>query len=108
MAIKSTRLDTTETTVYTSSGNSAITVIYFCNTATGPLSINVHAVPAGYTASADNLMYYSVQIAPTDTFVIDTERLVLDASDSIVALVSAGTVGPTDPSVIATVSYMDI
>ena len=85
MTIKNTTLGTAATTIYTSSGETALTTMYFCNTSPGELTFNIYAVPAGDTAGPSNIIYYALQIAPTDTFVLDAERLILEDGDSIVA-----------------------
>lgn len=108
MAIKSTQLDSTATTIYTSSGNSAVTVVYFCNVTPTPLAINFYAVPAGQQADVGNMIYHAVQIAPSDTFVVDTERLVLDANDYLVANVVSASPVSIGNTVVSTISYMDI
>jgi hypothetical protein len=102
MSIQSTVLDTTATTIYTSSGTSAVTVMYFCNTNPGALTFNIYAVPNGYSAGDTNIIYYAVQIAAQDTYVIDTERLLLDNGDSIVANCTIAGV------IVSTVSYLGV
>lgn len=100
MAIISTTLDTTPTTVYQSSGDSIVTSLYFCNTSTASLSFNMHLVPSLGTAETGNLVYYNVQIAPSDTYVVDTEKLMLSDGDTIQASTSlAG-------FIVTTISYM--
>lgn len=103
MAIQNEVLGTTLAPVYTSSGNSAVTAIYLCNTSGSTASFSMFAVPSGDVADpATNMIYSTVQIAPSDTYVIDTEKLILEDSDSLVALASS--VG----SIIATVSFLRI
>lgn len=88
MALANITLGTTPTTIYTSSGQSAITLVYFCNRSLSPITFTVHAVSNGDAATLSNIIYYEVQLAPTDTYVLDTERLILDSGDSIVAIAS--------------------
>ena len=88
MALANTTLGTTPTTIYTSTGQSAVTLVYFCNRSLATISFTVHAVSSGDTATLSNIIYYDVQLAPTDTYVVDTERLILDSGDSLVALAS--------------------
>lgn len=102
MALANTTLGITPTTIYTSSGQSAVTLIYFCNRSLAPITFTVHAVTNGETATLSNIIYYDVPLAPTDTFVLDTERLILDAGDSIVALASQV------DSMSVTVSYVGV
>lgn len=104
MSIVNTTLNTTSPeVVYTSSGNSAITVIYICNTNdTVPTEINVHVVPNSGTPGQNNTVYYKVPLAAADTYVVDTEKLILSNGDSI--HVSATITG----NVVVTVSYVGI
>ncbi len=102
MAIQSTALTTGNTTVYTSAGNSVVTTMYFCNTSnTSTINFTLYAVPSGSVASLTNMIYNSVLITATDTYVIDTEKLLLSAGDSLV-------VGTTVAGLSVTLSYMSI
>jgi hypothetical protein len=101
MSIKSTVLDTSPTTIYSSGGSSAVTIIHFCNTAPGPATFNVYLVPTGGIADNTNIIYYSVQITASDTFVLDTERFLFDDGDQIVASANL-------PGVVATVNYVSL
>jgi len=83
MAITNTKINTGSTPVYTSVGDNAIVVAYFCNTSTNPAMFSVHAVPEGGTASGDNLIYANVNVTGNDTYVMDTEKLILGDGDSI-------------------------
>lgn len=83
MAITNTKINTGSTAVYTSSGDNAIVVAYFCNTSTNPVMFSVHAVPAGGAASGDNLIYANVNLTANDTYIMDTEKLILSDGDSV-------------------------
>lgn len=83
MAITNTKINTGSTAVYTSAGDNAIVVAYFCNTSTAPAMFSVHAVPAGGAATADNLIYANVNLTANDTYVMDTEKLILGDGDAI-------------------------
>ena len=73
MAITQATLGTSSTTLYTSVGNTAITVISFCNTSAGPVIFDLHVVPDGGTLAGTNIVYKTVSVAATDTYIIDTE-----------------------------------
>jgi ribosome-binding ATPase YchF (GTP1/OBG family) len=101
MAISNTLLTTSISNVYVSSGNSVISVMYFCNTDATAKNINVYAVPNGTsTVDANVQIYKDVQIASGDTFVVDMEKLVLANGDTIQANASG--------NVTATASYVGI
>lgn len=84
------------------SGTSAITVVYFCNISGSTLPVDVHVVPYGGTPDISNVIYKGIQLAPSDTYVLDTERLLLDNGDSLVAFTTV------NASIVATVSYTGI
>jgi len=100
MSILSTTLDTTATTIYQSSGENVVTTLYFCNTSIAALTFNMYLVPNGGTASQSNIVYYNVEIAPSDTYVVDLEKIMLDDGDKIQANTAiAG-------FIVSTISYM--
>lgn len=111
MSIQITTLDSSPTSIFTStsnlasigpSGASAVTTIYFCNNDTSALSLSVYVVPMGQTVSPNHIIYNTLQIASLDTYVLDTERLMFDAGDQIFATASVAGL------IIATVSFIGI
>lgn len=93
MAITNTSIGTTSTTIYTSSGTSAITTVIICNTATydpnnpttGLTYLSLHAVKSGNTAGTVNKIVNQLPIPAGETVNFDTEKLVLDNGDFLVA-----------------------
>lgn len=86
MAITNTRLfDTLPTGVFTAVGQQAITVIYICNTTAGNVAVNVNAIDSDGSSSSgpDNRIYSDLLVTSNDTYVISTEKLILDDGDSI-------------------------
>lgn len=81
----------TDTTLYTSSGANAITVMIFCNTATpnaldetvNAVSLELHVVNGGTTVSNDNCIVKNLVIPAGETVFFDTERLVLANTDFV-------------------------
>ena len=102
MSIINTALTTTAANIYVSSGNSATTVLHFCNYANLGATANVWVVPAGLTANALTIIYSNVSLTAQNTLVVDTEKLILSNGDAIMANVSV------NGSVTATVSYIGI
>jgi len=98
MAIQSTNLALGQSNIYVSSGNTVVSVMYFCNQAATVANLNVWVVGAGSVGggvvTAANLVYREVQIAAADTFVVDLEKLVLGGGDYIRAN-AGGTVSAT-------------
>jgi hypothetical protein len=90
--ITATNLTTSSnTTVFDSNGESAITTLMFCNHSNDDAIINVWVVPgvgnprATGIASQANQILKDLTIVAGDTFVMDMEKLVLDDKDTIVA-----------------------
>ncbi len=103
MAIVNADLGTGDTDVFTAgAGESAITVIYLCNTSAGAITVQVHAVPNGDTVDDSNKIYHDLEIPAGDTYVIDAERLILENGDKITASASVAS------EVAATISYKAI
>jgi len=100
MAITSSILDTVGSAIYTSSGTTVVSVMYFCNLDSSARSINLNLVSAGNIVAANNQIYKNVTIASGDTFVIDMEKLVLGNGDVLAANASANS------AITATVSYV--
>jgi hypothetical protein len=76
--------------------------MYFCNDDATARDLSVYAVPSGGTVANSTQIYKNVQIAGSDTFVVDMEKLVLANGDTIQATASANT------AITATVSYVGI
>lgn len=87
MAIKNTRLTTTDpTNVFTASGQQAITVMYICNTDSSlNAQVNVFCVDSADSSgpSEDNCIYSALGINAGDTYVVDQEKLILNNADFI-------------------------
>ena len=102
MALKSSAIGTTNTTVFTSTGNNAVTSIIVCNvieynpaTPTANTAyLSLYAVPnsAGYvgTPTNDNLIVNKLPITAGETLSLDQEKLVLGNNDTLVAKSSVG------------------
>jgi hypothetical protein len=106
MAIYTTVITATSTpvSIFTSNGSSALTTLYLCNKTANTVIANVYLVSsAGEPAEWGNTQIYSeLRIAAKDTYILDTERILLDNGDSIYANVNSGF------SITATTSYTGI
>ena len=102
MAISQATLGTGATTIFTSSGSNATTAMFFMNDNVSARTLNVHVVQSGGTAGTTNKIIIAVNIDGGDTYVINTEKLVLGNGDTIQASASAGS------SIYATVSHVSI
>lgn len=102
MAIVNTSLATSAANIYASSGNSVVVTVYLCNTDTVARTVSLFAVPAAGTASSSNQIIKDLTIAPSDTYIMNTERLVLANGEMLQANASANSV------ITATVSYTGV
>lgn len=85
MAITSTPLSDVIASIFTSDGSNAVTTMYFCNTGERVAYLTVHVVPKTFMPDETNIIYYQVPIANQDTYVVDTEKLILEDGDKIFA-----------------------
>lgn len=92
MAINSTRLTTTgDTSLYTSSGVNAITLIVVCNTGTPDLlneavnasTIQLNLVKNGELPSDTNVIVKNLVIPAGETVFFSEERIVLGNGDTV-------------------------
>jgi hypothetical protein len=103
MAISNTSLTTSIANVYVSSGNTVVSTMYFCNTDTGARNFDLYLIPSGIdSANATVQIYKNVQVASSDTYVMDMEKLVLGNGDMLRANASANT------AITCTVSFVGI
>jgi len=108
MALTSTQLTSLFTSIYTSTNDSAVTVFYLCNASSSPVFVTVCLVPRSETANDQtNVIYYNIPIASHDTYVVETEKIILEHGDSIQAKIHSGYVSGMT-RVIATVSSIAI
>jgi len=104
MAITNSLLTTgTAANVYVSSGSSAITAMYLCNVDTTARTFDVYVCPSGNVLTTVNTRIYSgIQLQAGDTYVIDSEKLILGNGDMLRANASGAN------SISMTVSFIGI
>lgn len=95
-------IGTGATTIYTSSGTTTTTAVYFMNNHTSTVTLQIHIVLDTETAADSNKIIKNLALAAEDTYVLDTERLVLGDGDSIQATADV------DGVVYTTVSYIGV
>ena len=89
--------------VYVSTGSSAITAMYLCNIDTVPRTFDIYVCPSGNTLTpASTRIYSGVQIQAGDTYVVDSEKLILSSGD----MIKANTSGAS--AIAMTVSFIGI
>ena len=73
----------TSIAAYTASGDVAVTVIYICNTSGSDGDVDVYVVPSAESVGSQHLIYKNLVIRSNDTYIIDTEKLILANGDKI-------------------------
>lgn len=94
MAIQSIAIGTSNTTIFTATSDQMIATMIFCNILSANPSndtansttLTLYLVPSGSTLSSTNMIVNSLYIPATETVFFDTERIVLQNGDSIVAV----------------------
>lgn len=104
MAVKNTLLtpSATRIDVITPQSLRAVVVTYLCNTSDNPVSVNMYMVETGDTPSTNNIIYDNIEIAPHDTYILDTEKLIFEDSEGLFADAS------TFNDVVASVNYTEV
>jgi hypothetical protein len=110
MAIANTTLSSSNQSIYTSSGNNAITTIIVCNSSTyvpatptlNQSLLYMYAVPSGGTAGAGNIIVNGLPIPAGETVSFDQEKMVLANGDYIVAKTDSAS------NLVATVSTLAV
>jgi len=114
MAITNKQIALTDTTVLTvpTGKRYAITTLMVCNTQPADTgggndsTFDLFFVPSGQTrGTADpnaNIICNNLKVAGADTFTFDTEKIVLEAGDKIIAT------GQSPANLVMTVSYLEV
>ena len=74
---------TTGSAAFTASADTAVTVIYITNKTDGDGTVDVYVVPNGASVSANHLVYTQLSIQARDTYVVDTEKMILETGAKI-------------------------
>ena len=93
MSLETNLIADSATTVYTSTGQSAVTYISITNYTASAVDVDLHIVPSGDSAGDANLVAKELTIDAKDTFYFygGGEKLLLDASDFISATANTAT-----------------
>lgn len=102
MPIAQSAVGTSPTTIYTSSGETATTVILLMNDHVSAVVVQVYVVPNGGTAQASTQIIKDLSIDAADTYILNTEKFILSNGDTV--QVTADTAS----AVYATTSYVDV
>ena len=91
MAITQTRIDGSAeqlgTAVFTATAETAVTTIHLCNiSSAADATLNVYLLPSDGSTTVpteNNKLYNQLTVQATDTYIIDTEKLILANGDKI-------------------------
>ena len=91
MAITQTRIDGSAeqlgTAVFTATADTAVTTIHLCNiSSAADATVNVYLLPSDGSTTVpteNNKIYNQLTVQATDTYIIDTEKLILANGDKI-------------------------
>ncbi len=92
----------TATPLFPTVNDRAVSVIYLYNSHSAPVTVDLYAVPAGSTLGNEHKIYGALTITANDTFIVDTEKMIMADGDALYA-------SATEADVVrATVSYIEI
>ena len=93
MTMQTTEVVNSNTTVYTSTNNTAITFAAFTNYTAATISVDIHVVPAGDAVGNVNCVVKGLEITATDTYQMYAggEKLLLDNNDFVSAVANVAT-----------------
>ena len=74
---------TTGSAAFTASAETAVTVIYITNKTDGDGTVDVYVVPNCASVSANHLIYSNLTIKARDTYILDTEKMILETGAKI-------------------------
>jgi len=89
MAISTVVVSNTDSTLFLSTGDSAVTFLSLCNTVGSTIIITgLYIIPNGGVKGDDNLLLKNIEIITDDTFILyhGGEKILLENGDSIVAV----------------------
>ena len=74
---------TTGTEAFEATADTAVTVIYITNKTDGDGTVDVYVTPNGATVGPNFLVYSQLTIKARDTYIIDTEKMILEIGAKI-------------------------
>jgi hypothetical protein len=94
MTIQVANVTSLGNTVYTSTGNTAITFLSLCNYGATGVTANVYVVPAGNSSSNNNIILANLAVSADDTYQLYAagEKLLLGNGDFVSVQSNANTV----------------
>ena len=74
---------TTGSAAFTATADTAVTVIYITNKSNADGTVDVYVAPNGASVSANHLVYSQLTVKARDTYIIDTEKMILETGAKI-------------------------
>ena len=71
------------TEAFEATADTAVTVIYITNKTDGDGTVDVYVTPNGATVGPNYLVYSQLSIQARDTYIIDTEKMILETGAKI-------------------------
>jgi len=71
------------TEAFEATADTAVTVIYITNKTDGDGTVDIYVVPNGASVSANHLVYSQLTVQARDTYIIDTEKMILETGAKI-------------------------
>ena len=104
MAIRTSILTLARSVIYNSVGTNAVVAMYFCNKSNAPVTFSVYLASSEQAPlmTENHLIYRNINLTPEDTYVMDTEKLILENGDVISANCS------DEDAVVSTVVYVEV
>lgn len=99
MAITNVAVGTSATQIYSSTGETCVVSAFFCNYSGSTVTFSVYL---GASASNSTLVLKDISLNASDTYIFNTERMVLANSEKILAVASSSS------AITATISYSNI
>ena len=109
MAIKQKICDSTlvaSSHIFEATADTAITTIHLCNLTAEAAVVDVYILPSDGSTTVpteNNKIYNTLSISATDTYVIETEKIILSTGDKVFIIVPDST-----GQVIATISTIGL
>jgi len=72
--------------IYEATADTAVTSIHMCNITSSNATINIYLLPEDGSTTApteENKIYNTLTISATDSYIIDTEKMILGNGDKI-------------------------
>lgn len=102
MAVTNANVAASAGNIYTSSGNTVISTMHFCNVDSADRTLDLYIVPSGQAIDATRQVYKTLTIPAADTYTITNERFVLGNGDAVAATASSA------DKIVATITYASV